>query len=283
MLRIVTDGAIDMPPEWEQAYDIQVLPLNIRFGEQTYVQGKDISNADFYHMVEEKHMIPKTSLPSIGQVQDFLRGVASPGDTILSIHISSRLSGTFSTVQTAARDLSGEFKIVVFDSLAGSAAQAFMAREARVLDRAGAALPDIMARLEKIRQRINIAFTLDTLDYAQMSGRINALQSLVASALQIKPIVELRDGLLEITDKVRTRHRALNQVVQKMCDHLGSRPVNAAVLHAADPETGRSLYQTVCERLNVVESFFGDVTIPIAANLGPRAIGVIAYPLDGLD
>ena len=216
-------------------------------------------------------------------MQEFLRSISRPGDTILSINISSRLSGTFSTVQTAARDLSNEFKIFVFDSLAGSAAQAFMAREARRLERAGAAMPDILKRLEKIRQRVHIIFTLDTLEYAYMSGRINALQNLVAAALQVKPIVELREGLLEITDKVRTRHRALDQVVQKLCNHLGSRPIHAAVLHAADPEMARSLYQNIRERLNVVESFIGDVSIPIAANLGPRAIGVVAYPIDDLD
>jgi DegV family protein with EDD domain len=283
MLRIVADGAIDMPPDWERAYDINVLPLNVAFGNEMYLQGKNFTHQDFYRLVEEKRMIPKTSLPSIGQVQEFLRSIANPGDTILSINISSKLSGTFSTVETAARDLSEDFKIIVFDTLAGSAAQAFMAREARLLDRAGAALPEIVERLEKIRQRVNISFTLDTLDFAYLNGRINALQNLVAAAFQVKPIIELRDGLLEITDKVRTRHRALERVVQKLCDHVGGRPIYAAVLHAADPETAQTLYQTVRERLNVVESFIGDVAIPIAANLGPRAIGVVAYPIDGLE
>jgi DegV family protein with EDD domain len=278
MLQIVTDGAVDMPPEWERAFGIHVLPLNINFGNQTYVQGAGFTRDDFYRMVQERRMIPKTSLPSIGQVQTFLRSIANPGDTILSIHISSRLSGTFSTVETAARELSDEFKIFVFDSLAGSAAQAFMAREARRLERAGAVMPDIMARLEKIRQGISITFTLDTLEYAYLSGRVNALQSLVAAALKVKPIIELREGLLDITDKVRTRHRALEQVVQKLCDRVGRQPINAAIIHAADPEMGRSLYEAVCQRLNVSEAILTELSIPIAANLGPRAIGVVAYP-----
>lgn len=280
MLQIVTDGAVDMPPAWEQEFNIHVLPLNINFGNQTFVQGQGFTRDDFYSMVQEKRMIPKTSLPSIGQVQAFMRSIANPGDTILSIHISSRLSGTFSTVQTAAKELSGEFKVFVFDSLAGSAAQGFMAREARQLERAGAAMPEIMARLEKIRKSIHITFTLDTLEFAYLSGRINALQSLVATALKVKPIVELRDGLLEITDKVRTRHRALDQVVQNLSERVGSQPINAAILHAADPEMGRSLYETVCQRFNVVEAMLAEVTIPIAANLGPRAIGVVAYPVE---
>ena len=283
MLQIVTDGAVDMPPEWEQKYGIHILPLNINFGERTYTQGQGFTRNDFYRLVQEKRMIPKTSLPSIGQVQEFLRSIANPGDTILSIHISSKLSGTFSTVETAARELSGEFKVFVFDSLAGSAAQAFMAREARLFERAGAAMPEILARLEKIRARINITFTLDTLEYAYMSGRINALQSLVASALKVKPIIELREGLLEITDKVRTRHRALEHVVQKLRERVGSQRINAAVIHAADPEMGQSLYQEVCQRLNVAEAVLTELSIPIAANLGPRAIGVVAYPVEATE
>ena len=283
MLQIVTDGAVDMPPEWEQKYGIHILPLNINFGERTYTQGQGFTRNDFYRLVQEKRMIPKTSLPSIGQVQEFLRSIANPGDTILSIHISSKLSGTFSTVETAARELSGEFKVFVFDSLAGSAAQAFMAREARLFERAGAAMPEILARLEKIRARINITFTLDTLEYAYMSGRINALQSLVASALKVKPIIELREGLLEITDKVRTRHRALEHVVQKLRERVGSQRINAAVIHAADPEMGQSLFQEVCSRLNIAEAVLTELSIPIAANLGPRAIGVVAYPVEATE
>lgn len=278
MLRIVTDGAVDMPAEWEEQFEIHVLPLNVNFGNQTFTQGKDITRDDFYRMVQEMRMIPKSSLPSIGQVQEFLRSIADPGDTILSINISGKLSGTFATVETAARELSREFKVFVFDSLAGSAAQAFMAREARLLARAGAAMPEILARLERIRGQISITFTLDTLEYAYLSGRINALQNLMATALKVKPIIELRDGLLEITDKVRTRHRALEQVVHKLRERVAGQPIHAAVIHAADPEMGGNLHKVICEQLNVVESFLAELSIPIAANLGPRAIGVIAYP-----
>src|SRR5690349_5323532 len=115
MLRIVTDGAADMPPDWEEKYQINILPLYIRFGEECYLQGPDFKKEDFYRLVREKRMIPKTSLPSIGDIQAFYRSIAEIGDTILSIHVSSRLSGTFSTVQAAASDLAGEYKIIVLD------------------------------------------------------------------------------------------------------------------------------------------------------------------------
>jgi DegV family protein with EDD domain len=281
MIRIVTDGAADMPPEWEQTFQIHLLPLHIHFGEESYTQGPNFTRDDFYRTVKEKRIIPKTSLPSIGQVKEFYRSIASKGDTILSIHISSKLSGTCSTIEAAARELSDEFDIIVFDSLAGSVAEAFLAREARLMEMAGAALPAIIERLEGIRQRLNVVFTLETLEYAYLSGRINALQSIIASALNVKPIITLCDGLLEITEKVRTRRRALDQVTLKLKASLGSQPIYLAVVHAADPLTARGLFDQLSKEMNVAEGLITDLAIPVAANLGPGAIGVVAYAVDG--
>jgi DegV family protein with EDD domain len=278
LLRIVTDGAADMPPEWEKIYAIHVLPLRVSFGDETYTQGPTFTREDFYRLVNEKRMIPKTSLPSIGQVKEFYRSIAQVGDTILSIHISSKLSGTCATVQSAAAELTDEFKIIVFDSLAGSAAEAFLAREARVMERAGAALPEIMRRLEGIRQRISILFTLDTLEYAYLSGRISALQNIIVMALKVKPIIVLREGLLDMADKVRTRQRSLDRVLTKLQEKLGQRLVNIAVVHAADPLTAQELCKKATALLNVKDVIITDLAIPVAANLGPGAIGVIAYP-----
>lgn len=280
MLRIVTDGAADMPEEWQQKYQINILPLHIHFGEESYTQGSGFSMNDFYRLVREKQMIPKTSLPSIGAIKAYYRSIAQAGDTILSIHISSKLSGTFSTVETAAREMTDEFKIFVFDSLAGSAAEAFLAREARIMDQAGCKMPEILHQLEAIRRRITIIFTLDTLEYAHLSGRISALQSLIVAALKIKPIIVLREGLLDIADKVRTRQRSIDRVLQKLHDKFGDRKVNVAVVHAADPQTAQNIMQQVKGMLNIKEMILTDLAIPVAANLGPGAIGVIAYPVE---
>lgn len=277
MLKIVTDGAADMPPEWLDQYTIDVLPLGVTFGEELYVQGPGFTRDDFYRMVRERRIIPKSSLPSIGQVKAFYRSIAQAGDTILSIHISSRLSGTYNTVQAAAAELADEFKIFVFDSLAGSAAQAFLAREARCMERAGAAMPEILKRMESIRQRIMVAFTIKTLEYAYLSGRISPIQSLVASALDVKPIIVLREGLLDIAEKVRTRQGALDRVLHNLQGKLGSRLVNIAVVHAADLDAAQVMLRKVKEMLNVKEAIIADLSIPVAVNLGPGAIGVIAY------
>ncbi len=280
MLKIVLDGAADLPAGWEQEYDLHVLPLHVNFGNKSYTQGNNFSFSDFYRMVRETRMIPKTSLPAIGEITQFYRNIAEKGDTILSIHISGKLSGTCAAIESSARELSDEFKIIVFDSMAGSVAQAFLAREARLLDRAGASLDDILKRLEWVRKRIQIIFTIDTLQFAYLSGRINALQSLMASALQVKPIIILCDGLLDIAEKVRTRQKALDRVMLLMRQRLGARPVMLAVVHAEDPLTAQVMLETSSDFLNAQEAFVTDLSIPVAANLGPKAIGMVAYPLE---
>ncbi|MBE0696138.1 MAG: DegV family protein [Anaerolineaceae bacterium] len=280
MLRIVTDGAADMPVDWETIYQINILPLHVHFGNETFTQGPDFTREDFYRLVKEKRIIPKTSLPSIGQVILYYQSIAQKGDTILSIHVSSKLSGTIACVESAARELAGEFKIIVFDSCAGSVAQAFLAREARCLEQAGVGIQDIIRRLENIREQWTVIFTLDTLEFAYLSGRINAMQSLIGAALQLKPIIVLRDGLLDIAERVRTRRRALAHIIQKVQEQIGGRMANLAVVHAADPTTANQMLEDLKHQLKLKEALITDLAIPVAANLGPRAIGIVAYPLE---
>ena len=282
MFRIVIDGAGDLPEGWDNQYGIDVIPLRVNIGGATYTQGPGFTHDDFYRMVKETRTIPKTSLPSIGQVKEFYRGIAQADDTILSIHISSRLSGTFATVEAAARELNeeaGRLCVTAFDSGAGSVAQAFMAREARCMEQAGASLADILSRLESIRKEWLVIFTLDTLEYAYLNGRINRLQNALVSALQVKPIVLLQEGLLEMVDKVRTRQRSLERILEMVYERLGGRRANVAVVHAADPTTAHEMLQKARQILNINEGMVADAAIPVAANLGPKAIGIIAYPI----
>lgn len=279
MLRIVTDGAADMPQGWEQAYEIHVLPLRITWGEETYTQGVDIDKTSFYRFVREKKGFPKTSLPSPQQVIDFYRLIAKKGDEILSIHLASKLSGTFSVIQLAAQQAAREFKITTFDSGAGSAALGFMCREARMMSRNGFPVQEIIRRLEAIRQRLTVIFTVDNLEFAYLSGRVNALQSVIGSMLNIKPIIVLRDGLLNMAEKVRTRQRSINRVFELVLQRIGDQPVNVAVVHAADPETAQSMIERIKGLFNVKEIVMTDLAIPVAAHLGPGTVGIVAYPV----
>jgi DegV family protein with EDD domain len=280
LLKIVTDGAVDMPRDWEEKYNIHILPLWVRFGERVYTQGIDIGPENFYLLVRENRVIPKTSLPSPQQVVDFYRKVAKKGDNILSVHIASKLSGTFSVIQIAARELANEMNVVPFDSGAGSAAMGWMCREARLMERSGAALEQIIRRLERIREQLTLIFTVDNLEFAQLSGRVNALQSTISSVLRIKPIITLRDGLLFAGEKVRTRQKALERILESVRERVGQQKVLMAVVHAADPETAKVLVEKAKVLFNIKELIVTELSIPVAAHLGPGTVGIVAIPTE---
>lgn len=278
MLRIVTDGSVDMPDGWQQEYDIHVVPIPIQFGNRTFLQGVDLSNEAFYRLVRETGMIPKTSLPSPTQFSQIYQKIAELGDTILSIHVSSKMSGTFSAAMTAAKELAGQYKIVPVDSGSGSAALGYMCREARLLERDGASLQSIVDRLDFVRQNVSIVMALDSLDFARMSGRVSAMRAAIASLLSVKPIIVLKDGLLGMAEKVRTRNKSLDRVLEIARQCAADREVNVAVVHCQDPEAGKTLLQQVKSILRCRDLILTELSISVAANLGPGTVGVVVYP-----
>jgi len=281
MLRIVTDGAADMPAGWEKEYDIQIIPINMQFGERTYLQGVDLSNEDFYRLVEESGKIPKTSQPSPFQFKKFYESVAKAGDTILSMHVTSKLSGTFESAVAASGELGDKFNIVPFDSGAGSAALGMMCREARLMERAGADTQQIIERMYRIRKEVQIVLTVDKLDYARMSGRVGTLQAALASALNVKPIIVLREGFLDVAAQVRTRSKALDRVLEILHTRFAEEEVNVAAVHARDLPSAQGLFERARIIFNIKELILTELSIAVAANLGPGTVGLIVYPAGG--
>jgi DegV family protein with EDD domain len=281
MLRIVTDGAADMPPEWEKEYDIQVIPINIQFGEKTYLQNVDLDNTGFYKMVNETKTIPKTAQPSPHQFAEFYKKIAQQGDTIISIHVTSKLSGTYASAVQAAADLKDLFRVLPVDSMVGSVAIGLMCREARKMERAGKTADEIVATLEGIRARVRAIFTLDTLEYAKMSGRVGAMQAALASLMNVKPIAILKDGVLNMAERVRTRKASTARVIEIAQQEFGRTPVYLGVLQANDMPAGEALKAEACKYFNVVgEPVLTDLSISVAANLGPGTVGLVLYPVE---
>jgi DegV family protein with EDD domain len=280
MLKIVTDGSADMPEDWQRKYEINVVPLWVQFGGKSYLQGVDITTSNFYRLVKETRIFPKTSLPSLTQVVDFYRKIAEKGDEILSIHLTNTLSGTFSIFQMAAKELVNEINVYPFDSGAGSAALGFMCREARLMALDGANIAEILAELTSIRRRLIVMFTVDNLEFAYLSGRVNALQSALGSLLKIKPVIVLRDGLLQMAEKVRTRQKALDRILENARERIGGKKVVMAIVHAADPEMACEVVEKARQIFNIKEVVITDLSIPVAAHLGPGTIGIIAYSVD---
>ena len=280
MLRIVTDGAADIPMGWEEEYAIDVIPINILFGEKTYLQDIDLDSAGFYDLVDQTRKIPKTSQPSPHQFTEFYKRIAQNGDTILSIHVTSKLSGTYASAVAASDELKNVMKVVPFDSAGGSLGLGLMCREARKMDRAGKSVEQIVRYLEGVRDRIRIILTLDTLEYARMSGRVGTLSAALASILNVKPIAVLNHGVVNMVEKVRTRKAALARVIDMAVAEFGDQPVYLGIVHARDIVSGTLLMEQARKRFNCKETMLTDLSISLAANFGPGTVGLVLYPVD---
>jgi DegV family protein with EDD domain len=279
MLKIVMDTAGDLAPGWEKEFQIDLIPINIIHGDKSYLQGIDMKYEDFYTLVDSSGTIPSTSQPTPYQFVEFYRKIARKGDTVLSIHVTEKLSGTMISAREAAKELEGEINVVPFDSASGSISMGMMCKEARLMDRAGASLEEILKRMDFIRRNMQLVATLDTLKYARLSGRIKYLQAALASILQVKPIMELKDGIIEMTEKTRSRAKSIELVLRIMEKKIGRKRINAAVVHARDALAGQELLQKVIQRFDCAEASLTELTISLAAHFGPGSLVLVAYPL----
>ena len=146
------------------------------------------------------------------------------------------------------------------------------------MERAGAATQQIVERMYQIRRNVQIVLTMDKLDYARMSGRVGALQAALASALNVKPIIVLKDGILDMTERVRTRGKALDRVLDMLHKRFEKEPVHVAAVHARDPESAKALFERARKIFNIREIIITELSVAVAANLGPGTVGLVVYP-----
>lgn len=279
MIRVVTDSTCDLPASYFGEYGITVVPINIQFGTDTYLDGVTIDRPTFYRKIEDLGVLPKTSQPSPSQFEQVYRQLADDGaEDILSVHVTAKLSGTCQSAELAKRMVADSLRMHVFDSACGSVGLGFMVVEAARMAEDGKSVSEILERLKAIRSRMHVFLTMQDLRFAQMSGRVGRLQSSLSSLLNIKPVVALEDGLLDVADKVRTRSKAVGRMIDMTIDRVGtSAPVNLAVVHALAPEEGQALLERAKRRFDCQESIVTDLALSLAVQFGPGTLGLIAY------
>jgi len=279
MIKIVTDSTCDLTQNYVDRHNIKVVPIVIHFGEVEYLDGETIDGSTFYRMIEERQALPKTSQPSPGHFATAYREIAAAGeaDQILSIHVTGKLSGTCTSAQMAAEMVKDEISVEVFDSLGGSAGMGFMCIEAARMAEAGASLQEILARLEYIRGEVNIFLTLAELRFAQMSGRVGKLQGTLASLLNVKPIIFLEDGIIDARERVRTRRRAVERMLELTAERVGDSPVNLGIVHAEAFKEAEALLAQAQAMFNYQECYINDLALGLAVQFGPGTLGVITY------
>ena len=282
VIKIVTDTTCDLLPEMVEEHDITIVPINIQFGTDSYQEGVDLDWDLFYRKIEETGLLPTTSQPSAGLFAEVYRRLAREegADAIVSTHVTGKLSGTYQSACLAAEEVKDEVKVYPHDSLAGSAALGLACMEASRLARAGKTAEEINARLDEIRSRVNVILVLENLEYPRKSGRVGGLSAALGSLLNLKPIIELKDGLLDTMETVRTRKKSLNRLMDIMEDRVGTTiPINLGVIHARAPEVGQEVLSRAKERFNCNEAYLAELCASLTVHFGPGTIGLCFYPV----
>ena len=277
MIKIVTDTTSGITPEVAQQYGITVIPMYVHFGTEMFREGIDIQLPEFFSRLKSAPQLPTTSQPSAGDFMQIYQPLVADGSEVISIHLSSKLSGTVASAH-AAREMLPGARIHVVDSLFISATEAMMTLEAARMAAAGKSAEAILARLNQFIAGSRIYFVVDTLEYLQKGGRIGKAAALVGTALQMKPILMLKDGVVEAKERIRTKSKAVARLQElatqetagKSCRHLG-------ILHAAAPDEARQLEADLVSQLKPAETMIAEIGPVIATHTGPGVVGVAFY------
>ncbi len=269
---IVTDSTAYIPPNLLKNYKVEIAPLQVIWGEQVFLDGIDIQPDSFYQRLSTAKVMPSTSQAIPAQMIDIYRNLLQEEYDILSIHISSKLSGTMDSAIQAKNAFPGA-RIELFDSLSTAMAMGFMVMAAARAAAEGATLQECAAVAEKARQNSGVVFLVDTLEFLRRGGRIGGASAFLGQALNIKPILELRDGRIEAVEKVRTRGKAQARLIDLIHERVNHRsPVRLSVLHANIEAEAQEYMERVRQSFSV-----SDVTETICTSISP-VLGVHTGP-----
>jgi DegV family protein with EDD domain len=219
-VRIVTDSACDLPQSVADELGIEIVPLTIRIGDEEFVDRRDLTPAQFWARCASSSTLPETAAPSPGQFEEAYRKLAGEGATaIVTVSLSGALSATMQSAELAARAVAADIPVTVVDSNSVTLGQGILATAAARLARDGASQERVADHARDLANRTRVWGALDTLDNLKKGGRIGGAKAMLASALSIKPIIEVRDGRVEQGGKQRTRSRALAFLVDKLVSY----------------------------------------------------------------
>lgn len=270
---VVTDSTAYIPKELREQLNIHMIPLSVNFGNETYKEEIEIQTDDFYEEVKTKEL-PTTSQPAIGEFVTLFEQLAKDYDTVISIHLSSGISGTFQGAVSAGEMVEG-IDVHAFDSEISCMVQGFYVIEAAEMAKAGKSHEEILARLEEMKQSIRAYFMVDDLSHLQRGGRLSSAQAIIGSLLQVKPLLHFENKLIVPFEKIRTRKRAMKRMVELLEEDAKSgAEYKAVIIHAKREDEANEWKAELEAKLPNVEfslSYFGPV---IGTHLGEGSMGL---------
>lgn len=274
---IVTDSTAYLPKDLREQHNIHMIPLNVIFGEESYQEEVELTAEQFYEEIKNRPHLPSTSQPAIGKFVELFESLAKDYDAIISIHLSSGISGTYQGA-VAAADMVDSTTVHVFDTEISCMVQGFYAIEAAEMAKEGKDADAIMARLQDMKKTMRAYFMVDDLSNLQRGGRLSSAQAFVGSLLQVKPLLHFVDKKIVPFEKIRTRKKAVKRILDLFDDDakLGA-PMRAVIIHGNQESEAEELKAELSEKYPNVEfyvSYFGPV---IGTHLGEGALGVGWY------
>jgi len=273
---IVTDSSAYLPPNLVAAQPIRVIPLALNWDRQTYRDGVDIQATEFYNRLLKSSSLPSTSQIPPGDFENIIKELLAADYDVLLLPISSGISGSYQSAASVVNNFPPG-RVVLLDTKLVSMALGFQVLAAARAAAAGANLTECKQTAQQAYGHIGVFFTVDTLKYLAAGGRINSAKRLLGAALDIKPILEIRDGKIELVNSVRTRNKAIDRMLQMVEKEIGGRsPVRISVFHALAPETAEELIGIAQARFSPIECILSEVSPVVGSHTGPGTLA-IAY------
>ncbi|NLE83709.1 MAG: DegV family protein [Chloroflexi bacterium] len=276
---IVTDSTVAIPPEIAAQQNLTIVPLHLNWDGETYLDGIDISPTEFYERLSKSKTIPTTSQPSAGAFQQTYTKLLNEGYDILTMVISSKISGTWDSAIQGAEGLP-EDRLIVLNTLQASMPLTIMALMTSNAALRGASLLECKNLAVDISERIQTLFVVETLEFLHRGGRIGGAARFLGTALKLKPILKLQDGAVAPLEKVRTFSKAVKRVFEIVEDDLGKqgRIEYLGVLSANSHKLSEEMLATARQHFKVKNEIIGEISPVIGTHVGPGAVGLVYLP-----
>jgi len=276
-IAIVTDSTAYLPSEWIEQYNLRVVPLKIHWGNETFLDGVDITPNEFYTRLAHSTSLPTTSQPSIQDFVQVFESLADQSDSILAPLISSGISGTVASAQAAAQEFS-RLPVEIVDTRVTSAGLALVVLAAARAAAQGKSLQEVRQAADEVVQRLHVFFAVDTLEYLHRGGRIGGASRYLGTALSIKPILFFNsEGKIDALERVRTKGKALQRLIALAEEKADGRPLHLGVIHANAPQVAQEFRDQITHRLHCKEVFTVELSPAIGTHVGPGTIGIAFY------
>jgi len=273
---VVTDSTAYIPREIREKYPITVVPQVVIWENETFEDDVTITPDQFYARLRTAKTMPTTSQASVVNMHKAFSGLLEQGYEVLGMFLSTKLSGTYQSGVLGRDQLaSGKDKVTITDTETTAMAMGFQVLTVARAAQDGASMADCKALAEKARSHTGLYLTVETLEFLHRGGRIGGAQRFLGTALNLKPILAVEGGRVEPVERVRTRGKALDRVVELVAENCaGKSPVHVATLHADSPNDAKYLLEKITPLVNPVESVFAIVSPAVGANAGPGTVGL---------